>query len=373
MTKKSNHRNSISLQVEQLEERAVPSTTATLVGSNLQIRANDGEGTGGFFLTDPGTDNNDVTVTQRGNRMTVTTVSRPDVQGLFITDPGTTKRVTFAASRVRTISFYGGAGDDFFKNFITGVRVTASGNGGNNTLESFGKHDFFDGGTGFNTVEANAGATIINAAAVQIENLPGGNPQSKNTCGPNSAWRVMHAYGGTVRLQQLIDNASENSLASKWALGTSGSTLVDAMNSLRRGLGSKTFSLKTHQGFDDLLNDVGQGRPVVAMISAPGSVTVNLAAVAGTIFGGTAGGVLGYIAGNLPAFSDYANYQLPNLHWIAVDGFDRRLQLVYFTDTDGGRYQMSFADFQHVWNWNFGVVANTFLQGMGVVQGTCIV
>jgi hypothetical protein len=34
---------------------------------------------------------------------------------------------------------------------------------------------------------------------------------------------------------------------------------------------------------------------------------------------------------------------------------------------------MSFASFKSVWNWNVGAVANTFLQGLGVVPGTYIV
>jgi hypothetical protein len=372
MTRKSG-RVAAPLTVEQLEPREVLSTTATLVGSTLQIRVNDSQGTGGFFLVGPEIDNDTVLVFRRGSRIDVKTYSAPDVQGFFLTDPGTTTMVGFDVARVRSVAFYAGQGNDTFTN-ETSLRASAFGGSGNDTFSSNGNRDFFAGGSGFMTVFAHAGAAVVNAGALLIDNLPGGTPQTTNTCGPNSAWRVMKAYGGLATYQQLIDHDAENSIISRWALGTTGATLVDTMNSLRRGVGSKTFSLKTRESFDDLLGDLGSGKPLVTMISAPGSTPpVNLAAVAGAVLGGAGGAVLGGLIGNLPGVSDYSNYSLPNLHWIALTGFNRRLQVVYFTDTDGNPYQMSFASFKSVWDWNFGPVANTFLQGLGVVPRTYIV
>src|SRR5262249_54303861 len=138
--------------------------------------------------------------------------------------------------------------------------------------------------------------------------LPGGMTQGNdNTCGPNSAWRVLRAYGGLATYGDLINAAAESSFISEWGLGTTGSTLVGAMNANRRGVGSVTFSLVTKSSLERILDTLRNGKPVVALIRVPGTVH--------QIIGGTVGDILGDLG--VPT-----SYEDPALHWIAIDGFD---------------------------------------------------
>lgn len=286
-------------------------------------------------------DHNDVLVSWSSNYMRVRVTNTPAVSGYWLVNPTTTSADYFD-DVVTKINFQGYAGNDAFDN-ETLIRAVA------------------DGGAGTNSVICNAGDLISNFQAVDMNNLPGGNPQSRNTCGPNSAWRVINAYGGYATLQQVIDRAANSSLVSKWNLGTTGATLVSAMNDLRRGL-SNSFSLVTKSNLESLLAKLASGKPVVAMIRVGGTETYD---ARNAIVGGVIGGVIGGVVGGF--------IEIPKLHWIAVDGFDRAQKLIYYTDTDGGRYQMSFSSFESVWKWDFGSVKNTILQGLGVVNGTYIV
>jgi hypothetical protein len=62
-------------------------------------------------------------------------------------------------------------------------------------------------------------------------------------------------------------------------------------------------------------------------------------------FGGFLGQLFDKVVGEL---------HLPLLHWIALDGYDPARQLIFFTDTDGQHYQMSYGDFQAAWNFTVG-------------------
>jgi hypothetical protein len=44
----------------------------------------------------------------------------------------------------------------------------------------------------------------------------------------------------------------------------------------------------------------------------------------------------------------------PMMHWVAVDGCNESDRLIYYTDTDGGRYQLSYDEFQGQWDWRVG-------------------
>jgi hypothetical protein len=248
----------------------------------------------------------------------------------------------------------GGAGDDVLSGGSNNDVLTGGsgidrlfGGAGDDRLSDSGGLNVLDGGAGTDTATGYARDRMPNCEIVQINNLPGGNPQATNKCGPNSAWRVINALGGLATVQEVTDRASESSMVSRWNLGTTGSTLVDAMNSLRRGLsGQPSFSLKTHSSKESLLSYVQEGRPVVAMIQVSGSDT--------------------YKKGPI-------SYTVPALHWIAVDGFDSVAQRIYFTDTDGKRYSYSYATFDSVFSWDFGKLQNLALQSLGVVEGTFIV
>jgi Ca2+-binding RTX toxin-like protein len=297
-----------------------------------------------------------------GNIVTVTMKSTP-TDGFCLVDPTTTITKSFPASSIHEIKFWGYENDDSFVNNWN-IKATAYGGPGNDYLEGSNADDFLYGGAGNDTLIGYGGRNVLdgesgtdtatghaldqmpNCEVVRINNVPGGSPQAANKCGPNSAWRVMSALGGAATLQQVTDRASEQSLVSRWNLGTTGSTLVDAMNSLRRGLsGQPNFSLKTHDSKEDIFSFLKQGRPVVAMIRVSGSDGIKLG-----------------------PFS----YSVPALHWIAVDGFDATTQKIFYTDTDGKHYSYSFASFDSIFHWNFGVLQNKALQALGVVEGTFI-
>jgi Ca2+-binding RTX toxin-like protein len=312
-------------------------------------------------------DENKAVVNVSRGKVTVT-MSSTNTDGFYLVDPTTTIKHSFKTSAIREIKFWGYANDDSFVNNWN-IKSTAYGGSGNDYLEGANKTDFFYGGSGddtmlgyggYNYMDGGSGTDSAKGAAlnqmpnceiVQITGIPGGQPQAANKCGPNSAWRVMNALGGIATLQQVTDRASEGSLISRWNLGTTGSTLVDAMNSLRRGLGGQPlFSLKTHSSKEDISSYLAQGRPVVAMIQVDGSDGFD---VGSGIF--------------------RVSYTVPALHWIAITGFDSRLGRLYFTDTDGGAYYYSYADFDDNFHWDFGYISNKFLQGFGVVEGTFIV
>jgi Ca2+-binding RTX toxin-like protein len=306
---------------------------------------------------------NKAVVNVSGSTVKVTMSSTP-TNGFYLVDPTTTITRTFSASTIKEIKFWGYENDDSFINNWN-IKATAYGGPGNDYLEGSNADDYLYGGDGNDTLVGYGGKNYLNGEAgtdsasgraldqmpnceaVRITNLPGGNPQATNKCGPNSAWRVMSALGGVATLQQVTDRASEQSLVSRWNLGTTGSTLVDAMNSLRRGLsGQPNFSLKTHDSKEDIFSYLKQGRPVVAMISVAGSDKIKIGPI---------------------------SYTVPALHWIAVDGFDSKAQKVYFTDTDGKHYSYSYASFDSIFHWDFGWLQNKALQGLGVVEGTFIV
>ncbi len=322
---------------------------------------------------------NNATVDVKNNQITVHMTSTP-ASGFSLVPSKIDK--AFAASSIKEIKFWGYKGDDSFICEISKPCTSVDGGEGNDYLETadaadviyggkgndtiygFGGDDkiyggdgddVLNGGAGKDRLEGGAGSdramlseareTIVGCEAVRIE-VPSGNAQSKNTCGPNSAWRVMQAHGGNVTTQKLIDSASRNSTIAKWNLGTSGKALVDAMNDNRRGLGSYSFSLKTNSSLDTIIGHLKEGKPVVAMVR---------------VSGGESYGV------------GIAKIDIPKLHWIAVTGFDAAKKLVYYTDTNGGRYQQSYGSFNSDFNWSSDAVATSVLRGLGVVKGTFIV
>jgi hypothetical protein len=224
-------------------------------------------------------------------------------------------------------------------------------------------------GSGDNEAVVPTGVATSGFQAVQITGLPEGTPQTPNTCGPNSAWRVIQAYGGVASYQELIDNSSENSVIASLRLGTTGSTLVDAMNADRRGYNVPVFSLRTGQGVQDVINALKSGKPVVAMVRVPGDETVGVGGTVGNAIGGIGNTINSVFGTNI---STNPTYTVPQLHWIAVYGFDVRTGTIYYMDTDGSSYQESVNDFANSFTWDVGPIPNGFLQSVGVVPGTFI-
>lgn len=335
--------DSLSLKLE----RSGPTATARLEGRVLVI---DGDSTA-----------NDAEVDLIGSQIRVKMRSTP--AGLFLTDPSVTLERSFDASAVSSIRFLGRGDDDRFVNNVTIPSTAYGGLGndylegtsavdtfygdeGNDTLVGFDGKDSLDGGAGTDSGTASTKATLPGCESVRLTGVPSGSPQAKNKCGPNSAWRVMNSVGHTATLQQVTDAVSEKSLVAKWNLGSIGSTLVRAMNATRTPSIGPAFSLKTKSNIDAIVSGLQAGRPVVAMIQVTGSELIKV-------------GVF--------------SYRLPALHWIAVTGVDRGSQTIFYKDTDGNNYSMSFASFNSKFNWNFGTATNAVAQGLGVVKGTIIV
>lgn len=63
----------------------------------------------------------------------------------------------FAASRVGTVEFQGGDGNDRFVNYVRSLPVRAFGNGGNDYLEGYDANDYLDGGSGNDTLKGYGG------------------------------------------------------------------------------------------------------------------------------------------------------------------------------------------------------------------------
>ncbi|MDG3008293.1 pre-peptidase C-terminal domain-containing protein [Paludisphaera mucosa] len=285
-------------------------------------------------------DGNDVVVTRSGGKFRVR-VETVLSSGFSIVPIKFDK--TYPAAKIDEIVFVGNGGDDSFD--ARGVTIKATAVGGSGRDHAVGR----------------AGKLVADAESVQLTGLPDGTPQTRNTCGPNSAYRVIRSLGGTATYQQIIDRASESSIVSRWALGTTGRTLVDAMNSLRRGLsGRPSFSLKTQSSLEAMFAQLREGNPVVAMVRVSGAEIYSV------------GGAVGDFLDRIPGVGGVTRHEIPSLHWVAVDGFDRARSLVFFTDTDGGHYQQSFDSFDSNFNWNFGTAQNTILQGLGIVKGTFI-
>lgn len=246
----------------------------------------------------------------------------------------------------------GGLGDDIL-----------IGKGGNDEFRDAGGNNQVFGGDGVDSgYFSKAGSATTDVEMARID-VPGGNPQGRNQCGPNSAWRMLRAFGGTASEQQLISSANRSSnpsvFVSNWGLGTTGNVLKEAMNANRRGVGSTTFDLATDRKLSDVLTHLRSGRPVVALIGTQDSRR----GVEGTV-----GEFVDVVVGekNNKRFDD------PNLHWITVTGVDESTGAILYTDTDGRKYQMSQSEFSSQLRWNFDDVSMRVLKSLGVVPGTFI-
>jgi hypothetical protein len=217
---------------------------------------------------------------------------------------------------------------------------------GNDNLSGGSGRDQHYGGDGTDVAWLSEAREVVTHTTEKVHiQLPGGVPQEHNMCGPNSAWRVIQAHGGTASHRSLINSSGANSVVSKLKLGTEGAALVRAMNANRSGISDHTFSLKTGSSVSEIVNQLKQGRPVVAMVAV----------------------------GNEKYSYRGIGINIPMLHWVAVDGFDSVRGLIFYTDTNGSRYETTMSSFSSSMNWSADAVARTFLKSLGVVTGTFIV
>ncbi|WP_435008999.1 C39 family peptidase [Tundrisphaera lichenicola] len=216
-----------------------------------------------------------------------------------------------------------------------------AGNGGDDFLDGREGVDRLDGGAGVDRLYLQAGEASTGGERVEIANVPVGTPQITGyTCGPNSAMRLLMAYG--FRLSGVAENEQASSiyklmrnfartegLLTNLGFGTSPAALRDALRNVR-----PSTQLEQGVSIDRVLQLLEQGRPVIALIRVPGSVWV----------GGS----------------------FPMLHYVTLRGFDRGTQQVLINDNGQERSQ-DIAGFRAQWEWSIGWgIPKMALDGFGV-------
>jgi Peptidase_C39 like family len=185
--------------------------------------------------------------------------------------------------------------------------------------------------------------------------LDGDQPQDDgNSCGPNSAARVLRYYGYHVSYDDLKRRFHKTDpILNGIGLGLPGANLAALMK-------QQGYQATADQAtVERVLNLVAVGKPVVAMVRVG---TINLGKL----------GLVGQLVGNVGALINQAS-TLPALHWIAVEGFDRDQGLVYYTDTNGEHNQLSLEDFERAFNWECpGDMTKTMLDLAGVTPGSIV-
>jgi Ca2+-binding RTX toxin-like protein len=185
-----------------------------------------------------------------------------------------------------------------------------------------------------------SGATGAYLRKVDMK-LMGGDAQYDDwSCGPNSVSRVLRFYGygdatySKVRSVQLRDS----DLVSRFKMGSRPGTLLQTM---KRWKADSYRESRT--SFDRVLQVLSEGKPVIALVGTGRDYTFGL--------------------GSVPK----------KLHWIALTGFDKKTQQIFFMDTDGKEKVYTFAQFNQVWNWYSSGAKGGFLTGtMDVPERTIL-
>lgn len=186
-----------------------------------------------------------------------------------------------------------------------------------------------------------------------------GNQNDNWSCGPNSAARVLAFYGHNVNYSTVRSAVNQEFMLPP-SVNVPSPTLTDPFRTRRVDIRTGTtphvlrdvmrrwegnnVRLERGANFSSLLNLVRDGKPVVSLLRV-GSIPPQ------TTLSGT----------------------WPELHWVAVHGFNESERMVYYTDTDGGRYQKSYDEFQSQWDWRVGAgFASEALHRNGVQARTII-
>jgi hypothetical protein len=230
------------------------------------------------------------------------------------------------------------------------------GGDGNDSLSGGDGKDSLFAGTGADSISGGAGTdelvlddatesklksiSDIDSIRIELRDQDVEAQGDDNTCGPNSATRLVHAFGGIVTLNEMKSAAREGSFISQLNMGTTGQTLVEAMHRNTRGLGNTRFSLTTQGNLNDVLALVKQGQPVLTLI-----------------YDGT---------------ESYHGIPVPQLHWVVVNGFNSATGTVSYRETTGGDVSLSQASFNRKFQWSGSNPAMRLLQGVGVRPGTYI-
>ena len=172
--------------------------------------------------------------------------------------------------------------------------------------------------------------------SIQLPNT--GSQDDKWSCGSNSAARVLAFYGHGVNYSQVraVAERDHGIIPPKVCLGSGILKTCATFGSFKTGLEPNevravmkrweggNVKLETGTDLGKLKNLLNEGKPVLVLLRV-GSFKP------GEIFG-----------------------TWPEMHWVVADGFNDQQQLIYYTDTDGGRYHLPYSDFLGKWDWRIG-------------------
>ncbi len=217
-----------------------------------------------------------------------------------------------------------------------------AGEGGDDSLDGGAGKDTLDGGADTDELYADQGnESLKNGEHVEIE-VPGGSPQTDAwSCGPNSGSRLLRSYGYDVSYSKLRADAQDSNIISQFGLGTPPPSLRTIMKKYK-----SNTQLKSDASFSFLLDRLGEGRPVVALIGW------------GEIY--------------VPNPLSPLDLAPEKLHYICLTGFDLAAQALYYTDTTGEEKTMSFNTFKARWDWPAGPTTYLWLSAMGIKRNTMI-
>ncbi len=146
------------------------------------------------------------------------------------------------------------------------------------------------------------------------------------SCGPNSGARVLRFAGYNASYDDLKRTVKRlGTFPGSNFLGTAPHELRNAMSQWAGG----SVKLQRRASFDRLRSIISSGKPVITLVRD------------GTIQGNRLGGI--GIGGTWPT-----------MHWFVVDGYDEGRRMIYYTQTNSQRGEMTYDEFQSMWGWSVG-------------------
>lgn len=130
-----------------------------------------------------------------------------------IRDVGTNRSWNYESSRVGSVDFVGGNGNDRFVNYITNLPVRGFGNGGNDYLEGYNGADYLDGGTGNDELVGYGGNdTLVGGSGNDVLRGGAGNDVLRGNAGNDLIYGSDgddSLYGGAGADQLFGDNGDD--------------------------------------------------------------------------------------------------------------------------------------------------------------------
>lgn len=236
----------------------------------------------------------------------------------------------------------GGAGNDV----IDGGDADSGGNilygnDGDDTFASKNRDDSVDGGNGYDTAAVLAGVYVLRNCETVTIAVPDDQPQTDGwSCGPNSASRLMRAYGIDASYATMRSLATEDSLLTQCHLGTTPNTVADIVHRFK-----PEVSLEKESSLGRVTQLLSSGKPVMVLVSMD---VID-------IFVGTIG----------------------LMHYVVLDGYNASTQTVQYVDTNGAHGSWRMAEFDFHWKWfdyfsGLGAGYQATLYGAGLRKRTLL-